>query len=37
MAVDKGHPASTVDSYVTGAKQQLLEQFVISEALSRAG
>jgi hypothetical protein len=37
MAVDKGHPASTVDSYVTGAKQQLLEQFVISEALGRAG
>jgi uncharacterized iron-regulated membrane protein len=31
------HPASTVDSYVTGAKQQLLEQFVISEALGRAG
>jgi hypothetical protein len=36
MAIDKGHPASTVDSYVTGAKQQLLVQFVISEALGRA-
>lgn len=36
LAVDKGHPASTVDTYVTGAKQQLLEQFVISEALGKA-
>lgn len=35
LAVDKGHPASTVDSYVTGAKKQLLEQFVISEVLGR--
>jgi hypothetical protein len=36
LAADKGHPASTVDSYVTGTKQQLLEQFVISVALGRA-
>lgn len=37
MAIDQGKPASTVGSYVTGAKQQLLMQLVISEALGRAG
>jgi hypothetical protein len=37
MAIDQGKPASTVDSYITGAKQQLLMQLVTSEALGRAG
>ncbi len=37
LAVDKGHPASTVDSYVTGAKQILGQHLVFSDALGRAG
>jgi hypothetical protein len=36
LEVDKGHPASTVDSYLTGVKQQLGERAVISEALGKA-
>lgn len=36
LKVVKGHPASTVDSYVTGVKQQLGESSVISEALGKA-
>jgi hypothetical protein len=37
MAVDEGKAASTVDSYVTGAKAQLLLELVISDALGRKG
>jgi hypothetical protein len=35
LEVDKGHPASTVDTYLTGIKQQLGERGVISEALGK--
>ena len=35
LEIDKGHPASTVDTYLSGVKQQLGERGVISEALGR--
>jgi len=37
MAVDNGMSASTVDTYISGAKAILLEQLVISDALGRRG
>jgi hypothetical protein len=37
MAVDDGMSASTVDTYISGAKAILLEQLVISDALGRRG
>ena len=37
MAVDEGKPASTVDSYITGAKAELLLELVISPALGIRG
>jgi hypothetical protein len=37
MAVDDGMSASTVDTYISGAKAISLEQLVISDALGRRG
>jgi hypothetical protein len=37
MAVDEGKPVSTVDSYITGAKTELLLDLVLSDALGKRG